>query len=227
MSSATKIWSSDDDDSSFRSCLFLFLFLLIVDIIQRQNSERQSTHTFTLNIAFASSHNDQPLLLLQHLIVNPLNVQQCFLYIGGIRFFLLCLSHLFAKSQIACVFIYDVQRIYLFKNEWLFHRYKPVGYIHSCHHYTYLYIHSIGENRNCLFSIPHAPIPPLYAHTIYTYIYLFLLSLSRSSWGIIVYRKREREKYNGWVSSWFATNRIMHDVFAVRQVNTVEKEKSQ
>jgi hypothetical protein len=178
MSSATKIWSSDDDDSSFRSCLFLFLFLLIVDIIQRQNSERQSTHTFTLNIAFASSHNDQPLLLLQHLIVNPLNVQQCFLYIGGIRLFFLFVSFSFIckEPDRVCIYLRCATDISL-ENEWLFHRYKPVGYIHSCHHYTYIYI-LLERIETAYFQFHTHQSPPLHAHTIYTYIYLFLLSLS-------------------------------------------------
>ncbi len=130
--------------------------------------------------------------------------------------FICCYSNC-KESDRVCVYLRCAIHVSL-ENEWLFHRYQPVGYIHRCHH---TYIHSIGENRKRLFAIPHAPILPLYMHiSIYIYLFSALSSLSHC-W----YKRGEREKNNGWVSSSFATNRMMHDVFAVRQVNTFEKEK--
>jgi hypothetical protein len=99
-------------------------------------AEHTHTHTyiytFALNIGFASSHNDQPPLLLQHLIVNPPNVQQC----ASSFSFICCYSNC-KESNRVCIYLRCAMNLSL-ENEWLFHRYKPVGYIHSCHH-TYIY----------------------------------------------------------------------------------------
>jgi hypothetical protein len=134
------------------SLFFFFLLLLIVDTIQRRNSESERsvhTHTFALNIGFASSyyHQSPSLSITSH--CQSLECATMFPTIKSVRqgsFLFLFSLYLFTvviliikNHQIACIPIYDVQRMYLLKmNDYFIYVYLTVGHIHSCHH-TYLF----------------------------------------------------------------------------------------
>jgi hypothetical protein len=140
MSSATEIWSSDDDSSSFRSCLFLFLFLLIVDTIQRQKF-RAAEHTHTHTHIYI--HSLWTLALLPPTMINLLFCSNISLSIPRmcnnvlLLFSFICCYSNCKESNRVCIYLRCAMNVSL-ENEWLFHRYKPVGYIHSCHH-TFIY----------------------------------------------------------------------------------------